>query len=159
MYNCCIYYELRCINILLFGYVILFGVFFLIIRRPPRSTRTDTLFPYTTLFRSGDHVDGLIETLRGLGNNLPLFHQLCDPAFDPLGRDALLAEIDGRLDDVSSLEHGLTLAENANGTGGGILSAGRRRRTCQLCENRIDKRILGAPPLVDQPVTAERKSD
>src|SRR3546814_6813195 len=27
--------------------------FFLIIRRPPRSTRTDTLFPYTTLFRSG----------------------------------------------------------------------------------------------------------
>src|SRR3546814_9479206 len=36
------------------------------IRRPPRSTRTDTLFPYTTLFRSddreqvgdGDHVAG-----------------------------------------------------------------------------------------------------
>src|SRR3546814_12646013 len=31
-------------------YVVL--VFFLMIRRPPRSTRTDTLFPYTTLFRS-----------------------------------------------------------------------------------------------------------
>src|SRR3546814_9956885 len=30
--------------------VVLF--FFLMIRRPPRSTRTDTLFPYTTLFRS-----------------------------------------------------------------------------------------------------------
>src|SRR3546814_14224885 len=28
------------------------SVFFLMIRRPPRSTRTDTLFPYTTLFRS-----------------------------------------------------------------------------------------------------------
>src|SRR3546814_14798702 len=28
-------------------------VLFLMIRRPPRSTRTDTLFPYTTLFRSG----------------------------------------------------------------------------------------------------------
>src|SRR3546814_1375642 len=28
--------------------------FFLMIRRPPRSTRTDTLFPYTTLFRSGN---------------------------------------------------------------------------------------------------------
>src|SRR6056297_2858184 len=26
-------------------------IFFLMIRRPPRSTRTDTLFPYTTLFR------------------------------------------------------------------------------------------------------------
>src|SRR3546814_13016304 len=29
--------------------------FFLMIRRPPRSTRTDTLFPYTTLFRSRSH--------------------------------------------------------------------------------------------------------
>src|SRR3546814_6267522 len=28
------------------------------IRRPPRSTRTDTLFPYTTLFRSEDEADG-----------------------------------------------------------------------------------------------------
>src|SRR3546814_21097570 len=33
-------------------FVILFWFFFLMIRRPPRSTRTDTLFPYTTLFRS-----------------------------------------------------------------------------------------------------------
>src|SRR3546814_5896347 len=31
---------------------IVFCFFFLMIRRPPRSTRTDTLFPYTTLFRS-----------------------------------------------------------------------------------------------------------
>src|SRR3546814_5567294 len=31
---------------------VLVQVFFLMIRRPPRSTRTDTLFPYTTLFRS-----------------------------------------------------------------------------------------------------------
>src|SRR3546814_7463215 len=30
--------------------------FFLMKRRPPRSTRTDTLFPYTTLFRSGSRV-------------------------------------------------------------------------------------------------------
>src|SRR3546814_11941492 len=37
-------------------------VFFLMIRRPPRSTRTDTLFPYTTLFRSGLRV-------RRLGNS------------------------------------------------------------------------------------------
>src|SRR3546814_17296947 len=33
--------------------------FFLMIRRPPRSTRTDTLFPYTTLFRS-ELVDGQV---------------------------------------------------------------------------------------------------
>src|SRR3546814_1602845 len=37
------------IYILLFYSVVFF---FLMIRRPPRSTRTDTLFPYTTLFRS-----------------------------------------------------------------------------------------------------------
>src|SRR3546814_9328309 len=32
--------------------LLIFLFFFLMIRRPPRSTRTDTLFPYTTLFRS-----------------------------------------------------------------------------------------------------------
>src|SRR3546814_9792518 len=32
--------------------MLFFCFFFLMIRRPPRSTRTDTLFPYTTLFRS-----------------------------------------------------------------------------------------------------------
>src|SRR3546814_981467 len=35
----------------------MFFFFFLMIRRPPRSTRTDTLFPYTTLFRSPAAVD------------------------------------------------------------------------------------------------------
>src|SRR3546814_17641699 len=37
-----------CCNVMCIWFV----VFFLMIRRPPRSTRTDTLFPYTTLFRS-----------------------------------------------------------------------------------------------------------
>src|SRR3546814_5602283 len=32
---------------------------FLMVRRPPRSTRTDTLFPYTTLFRSANAGAGL----------------------------------------------------------------------------------------------------
>src|SRR3546814_5308913 len=41
---CCRYYLL----------VVLCLFCFLMIRRPPRSTRTDTLFPYTTLFRSAD---------------------------------------------------------------------------------------------------------
>src|SRR3546814_21149972 len=34
------------------GVICLFVFFFLMIRRPPRSTRPDTLFPYTTLLRS-----------------------------------------------------------------------------------------------------------
>src|SRR3546814_17936884 len=36
------------------------------IRRPPISTRTDTLFPYTTLFRSGPAVAGSEEEIEGL---------------------------------------------------------------------------------------------
>src|SRR3546814_2253635 len=36
----------------IFLMLVLSSFFFLMIRRPPRSTRTDTLFPYTTLFRS-----------------------------------------------------------------------------------------------------------
>src|SRR3546814_19380446 len=57
------------------------GVFFLMIRRPPRSTRTYTLFPYTTLFRSvgefgvvaraapgaGDQQHGLTLSMRHAG--------------------------------------------------------------------------------------------
>src|SRR3546814_11877624 len=46
--------------------------FFLMIRRPPRSTRTDTLFPYTTLFRShgqshGDTQSGVSRPRRHVG--------------------------------------------------------------------------------------------
>src|SRR3546814_21118376 len=37
-------------------FILFIVIFFLMIRRPPRSTRTDTLFPYTTLFRSGDNM-------------------------------------------------------------------------------------------------------
>src|SRR3546814_3239157 len=48
----------------LFGFI---GILFvLMIRRPPRSTRTDTLFPYTTLFRSSHalaHAAKLAKTL------------------------------------------------------------------------------------------------
>src|SRR3546814_14152750 len=36
----------------------MFIFFFLMIRLPPRSTRTDTLFPYTTLFRSYNELKG-----------------------------------------------------------------------------------------------------
>src|SRR3546814_17950761 len=47
-------------------------MFFLMIRRPPRSTRTDTLFPYTTLFRSitgcpAWTVPGMLDELNRLG--------------------------------------------------------------------------------------------
>src|SRR3546814_16549474 len=40
---------------LISGLVLCCFVLFLMLRRPPRSTRTDTLFPSTTLFRSRHH--------------------------------------------------------------------------------------------------------
>src|SRR3546814_16451788 len=45
--------------------------FYLIIRRPPISTRTDTLFPYTTLFRSsktGMQVQNRISSVSGIAD-------------------------------------------------------------------------------------------
>src|SRR3546814_13322605 len=55
----CIFFDDDSVSCLRFCYV----VFFLMIRRPPRSTRTDTLFPYTTLFRSAryPHPLGLVQ--------------------------------------------------------------------------------------------------
>src|SRR3546814_4532866 len=41
------------------------------IRRPPRSTRTDTLFPYTTLFRSNVAVMGAALGVFGTGQSWP----------------------------------------------------------------------------------------
>src|SRR3546814_13439746 len=50
-------------------------IFFLMIRRPPRSTRTDTLFPYTTLFRSiavpGGQLPGCAPRLRAHRHRQP----------------------------------------------------------------------------------------
>src|SRR3546814_20565103 len=62
--------------------------FFLMIRRPPRSTRTDTLFPYTTLFRSEGtgqfSIGNLVNAETGdnkfgmPGSLMLLFQQDCD---------------------------------------------------------------------------------
>src|SRR3546814_18904307 len=54
-----------------------FVFFFLMIRRPPRSTRTDTLFPYTTLFRSvDDHRDDRSGAAGQQGLDADLHHEL-----------------------------------------------------------------------------------
>src|SRR3546814_1772118 len=47
------------------GFLRLVVICFLMIRRPPRSTRTDTLFPYTTLFRS-ERFSIMLERLRSI---------------------------------------------------------------------------------------------
>src|SRR3546814_3719769 len=72
------------------------------IRRPPRSTRTDTLFPYTTLFRSV--TEGDFPELRPL------------PALKRPGRSSLSGQAlleGGRLSDLLALWRQLVLAEEA----------------------------------------------
>src|SRR3546814_13529941 len=70
------------------------------IRRPPRSTRTDTLFPYTTLFRS------LILTLE----RLDLGRQHLEPPVLPVDRFELVFR---RLESVLRERHPLLLGEVA----------------------------------------------
>src|SRR3546814_16914887 len=80
-------------------------VFFLIIRRPPRSTRTDTLFPYTTLFRSG---------------LLPQPHPTCSIELAPAERAEIIVDVsDGRPVRLraSSAERGMM-------GGGGMMRSG-----------------------------------
>src|SRR3546814_20452075 len=48
------------------------------IRRPPRSTRTDTLFPYTTLFRS----DQRYSTIKGWAQKVRTMEKVLGSAFD-----------------------------------------------------------------------------
>src|SRR3546814_14409323 len=50
--------------------IIIIYVFYLMIRRPPRSTRTDTLFPYTTLFRSIENAHKIMGLANTLSNQL-----------------------------------------------------------------------------------------
>src|SRR3546814_10353204 len=50
------------------------------IRRPPRSTRTDTLFPYTTLFRSGSILPKSGDTDAQIENKLGRLEELLNNA-------------------------------------------------------------------------------
>src|SRR3546814_17721952 len=65
-------------------YDYLYFFFFLMIRRPPRSTRTDTLFPYTTLFRSmnesGQAIGEAMRFYRLAPADVTVFHDELDLA-------------------------------------------------------------------------------
>src|SRR3546814_366785 len=69
------------------------------IRRPPRSTRTDTLFPYTTLFRSlqGVVCQTLVPTKEGRGRVAATEVMVCNSGIRALIRDGKLQQIQGAL--------------------------------------------------------------
>src|SRR3546814_12830938 len=61
------------------------------IRRPPRSTRTDTLFPYTTLFRSqpsGEETMKMLVTAIAIAAATPVAAQTADPVHSDHGTPA-----------------------------------------------------------------------
>src|SRR3546814_19423404 len=73
---------------------LIFVVFFLMIQRPPRSTRTDTLFPYTTLFRS------TLAARRGLAESRPP-----RPSVRIQGKSAPIMKANSILDTIGNTPH------------------------------------------------------
>src|SRR3546814_11156568 len=100
-------------------YRLLFLFVFVMIRRPPRSTRTDTLFPYTTLFRSlivtqGIHdrfVAGVTERIRTM---------VVDHALKP--GTQIGPVIDQRQIDSNQRYLDVGVSEGAHKTGGDLLN-------------------------------------
>src|SRR3546814_21050290 len=95
--------------------VCLWLFFLLMIRRPPRSTRTDTLFPYTTLFRSQVQLDRSVRLHRvgvgdRVGGQLIEAHRLVldrAPLVEPGQQEQVLHESPHASPPVAPTAHGL----------------------------------------------------
>src|SRR3546814_18918510 len=70
-----------------------FLFFFLMIRRPPRSTRTDTLFPYTTLFRSCRSGRNSRRRRRGGWRDAPVLPEATNPGGDEMMKAPVLTRL------------------------------------------------------------------
>src|SRR3546814_20574974 len=121
--------------------------FFLMIRRPPRSTRTDTLFPYTTLFRSA------------AGRSCSMLHTSSSPA-----RASHRSTPPRRSPSVSATR--VSMAELAipaaaieerflASTGPGGQTVNKEATECQL---RVDVLRLGLDPVLYRRLKKGRKS-
>src|SRR3546814_13267696 len=126
---------------------LMFFFFFLMIRRPPRPNRTDTLFPYPTLFRSVARADPRTEAQVGEGRG----RTAIDLARIDEADDAEIAEAIARLDrrlvdaapadrvEIGILGPKLLIAEAAHRTAAaGIDSPRRRQPLARRAEDRPD---------------------
>src|SRR3546814_16632347 len=105
------------------------------IRRPPRSTRTDTLFPYTTLFRS-ETSNKLLGLIDGRTIYTPLhagiFWDLREPMLDDLDRIEVISGSGGTLWGPNAVNGVLNIiSKSALDTQGGVVrgTASTRERT------------------------------
>src|SRR3546814_10415258 len=111
------------------------------IRRPPRSTRTDTLFPYTTLFRSRVRADRLVffQTIQagperlGVLEGQGVLRRLPEPSFEllALGQRAVRRHQTGMpaLGNVDRWDSVHTFQDAAHGR-----PPSSRRRAARACE-------------------------
>src|SRR3546814_8656214 len=74
------------------------------IRRPPRSTRTDTLFPYTTLFRSTELQRADVDAERRMTASFPAAFADLEPFAEPwIGLDTMAARSEEHTSELQSL--------------------------------------------------------
>src|SRR3546814_11774159 len=108
------------------------------IRRPPRSTRTDTLFPYTTLFRSASVLFGQ----GSIGGIVNLVSKT--PDFDTRGEINLVYGSDDRKEVLGDVN--LALADNL-----AVRFVGRARDADTFIDHVPDDRVMFAPSIRWQP--------
>src|SRR3546814_18474090 len=97
------------------------------IRRPPRSTRTDTLFPYTTLFRSALHV----ELVHLVGDVLHLIDDTTNLRTDAVDRE-LESEADRVVGDRFQVGDELRHVDERKGAGEDVDAAATRPNLREL---------------------------
>src|SRR3546814_10363781 len=132
--------------------VLYFLFFFLMIRRPPRATRTDTLFPYTTLFRSGDVVAASVQSVKSTvsGNTTTDVYS----SGDVTAAVADVASADGKTKGGATFyaEYG-NVDATVSGVAGSIVGySGGASRT-------VENTFVAVPPAGKTTVTNEINSD
>src|SRR3546814_14909089 len=115
-------------------------VFFLMIRRPPRSTRTDTLFPYTTRFRSRPAAVGGVEVDDVAQQDAALDERLAPRQQGADGQRAL----------ADAADH--LLAAGLDSLGDGDLAPARPQFPRAHLAQLHAPRVVGAPAVVAVPV-------
>src|SRR3546814_20567249 len=120
------------------------------IRRPPRSTRTDTLFPYTTLFRSPLRVEAVFGDEEERDTARPFWRARRareDEVNDIVGQ-VMLAEGDEALLTADFIEAGVRAF--------GDLFGGRAQRADVAARGRLGQVHRAVPRAGDQPSSEER---